>query len=653
MISAAVGLHANVLVVPVGVITGGVRSEVQVTVLDAVLELPQASMAVNVLICVTIQFAVVAVASEKVRLVTGPQTSVAVAVPSAALISAAVGLHANVLVVPVGVITGGVRSEVQVTVLDAVLELPQASMAVNVLTCVTIQLAVVAVASEKVRLVTGPQTSVAVAVPSAALISAAVGLHANVLVVPVGVITGGVRSEVQVTVLDAVLELPQASMAVNVLTCVTIQLAVVAVASEKVRLVTGPQTSVAVAVPSAALISAAVGLHANVLVVPVGVITGGVRSEVQVTVLDAVLELPQASMAVNVLTCVTIQLAVVAVASEKVRLVTGPQTSVAVAVPSAALISAAVGLHANVLVVPVGVITGGVRSEVQVTVLDAVLELPQASMAVNVLTCVTIQLAVVAVASEKVRLVTGPQTSVAVAVPSAALISAAVGLHANVLVVPVGVITGGVRSEVQVTVLDAVLELPQASMAVNVLTCVTIQLAVVAVASEKVRLVTGPQTSVAVAVPSAALISAAVGLHANVLVVPVGVITGGVRSEVQVTVLDAVLELPQASMAVNVLTCVTIQLAVVAVASEKVRLVTGPQASVAVAVPSAALISAAVGLHANVLVVPVGVITGGVRSEVQVTVLDAVLELPQASMAVNVLACVTIQFAVVAVASRK
>ena len=325
MISAAVGLHANVLVVPVGVITGGVRSEVQVTVLDAVLELPQASMAVNVLTCVTIQFAVVAVASVNVRLVTGPQPSVAVAVPSAALISAAVGLHANVLVVPVGVITGGVRSEVQVTVLDAVLELPQASMAVNVLICVTIQSAVVAVASVNVRLVTGPQPSVAVAVPSAALISAAVGLHANVLVVPVGVITGGVRSEVQVTVLDAVLELPQASMAVNVLICVTIQSAVVAVASVKVRLVTGPQPSVAVAVPSAALISAAVGLHANVLVVPVGVITGGVRSEVQVTVLDAVLELPQASMAVNVLICVTIQSAVVAVASEKVRLVTGPQ----------------------------------------------------------------------------------------------------------------------------------------------------------------------------------------------------------------------------------------------------------------------------------------------------------------------------------------
>jgi hypothetical protein len=85
----------SVLVVPVGVITGGVRSDVQVTVLDAVLELPQVSIAVNVLICVTIQPAVVASASEKVRLVTVPQPSVAVAVPNAALISAAVGLHAK------------------------------------------------------------------------------------------------------------------------------------------------------------------------------------------------------------------------------------------------------------------------------------------------------------------------------------------------------------------------------------------------------------------------------------------------------------------------------------------------------------------------------------------------------------------------------
>jgi hypothetical protein len=41
-------------------------------------------------------------------------------------------------------------------------------------------------------------------------------------------------------------------------------------------------------------------------------------------------------------------------------------------------------------------------------------------------------------------------------------------------------------------------------------------------------------------------------------------------------------------------------------------IVTGPQASLAVAVPSAALISEAEGLHPRVFVVPVGVITGDV-----------------------------------------
>ena len=51
--------------------------------------------------------------------------------------------------------------------------------------------------------------------------------------------------------------------------------------------------------------------------------------------------------------------------------------------------------------------------------------------------------------------------------------------------------------------------------------------------------------------------------------------------------------LPQPSTAVNVLTCVTVQPEVVAVASDEVRLVIAPQASVAVAVPRAAVISVA------------------------------------------------------------
>jgi hypothetical protein len=58
---------------------------------------------------------------------------------------------------------------------------------------------------------------------------------------------------------------------------------------------------------------------------------------------------------------------------------------------------------------------------------------------------------------------------------------------------------------------------------------------------------------------------------------------------------------------------------------------------VAVAVPSAASICAVVGLQPKVVAVPVAVITGGIRSEVQLTVLDVVALLPQPSMAVNIL----------------
>jgi hypothetical protein len=62
-----------------------------------------------------------------------------------------------------------------------------------------------------------------------------------------------------------------------------------------------------------------------------------------------------------------------------------------------------------------------------------------------------------------------------------------------------------------------------------------------------------------------------------------------------------------------------------------------PQASDADAVPRAAFISAAVGLHPSVVVVPPVVITGGVRSLVHVTLVEAVAELPQPSAALNVL----------------
>src|SRR6266496_2004187 len=320
-----------------------------------------------------------------------------------------------------------------------------------------------------------------------------------------------------------------------------------------------PHPSLAVAVPSAALIFEATGLHPSVVAVPVAVITGGVTSTVQVTVLDAVALLPQASVAVHVLVCDAAQLDVVM----------GPSDDVKVGVPSAALISDAGGLHVRASVVPVAVMVGGVTSTVQVTVLDAVALLPQASVAVHVLVCDAAQLDVVMGPSLDVK-VGVPHPSLTVAVPSAAFISDATGLHPSVVAVPVAVITGGVTSTVQVTVLDAVALLPQASVAVHVLVCDAAQLDVVMGPSDDVR-VGVPHPSLAVAVPSAAFISEATGLHPSVVAVPVAVITGGVTSTVQVTVRDAVALLPQASVAVHVLVCDAAQLDVVMGPSDDVR----------------------------------------------------------------------------------
>jgi hypothetical protein len=62
-----------------------------------------------------------------------------------------------------------------------------------------------------------------------------------------------------------------------------------------------------------------------------------------------------------------------------------------------------------------------------------------------------------------------------------------------------------------------------------------------------------------------------------------------------------------------------------------------PHAAVAVAEPKAALISEAEGLQPSVVTAPVIIIAGGLGALVQVTVVEAVAVLPQASLAVNVL----------------
>ena len=94
-------------------------------------------------------------------------------------------------------------------------------------------------------------------------------------------------------------------------------------------------------------------------------------------------------------------------------------------------------------------------------------------------------------------------------------------------IAPVIIIAGGLGALVQVTVLEAVAVLPQASVAVNVL-----------VSEARMRLLTllhhyndrvgVPQPSVAVAEPRAAVIADEVGLHPRVVIAPVMMIDGGV-----------------------------------------------------------------------------------------------------------------------------
>jgi hypothetical protein len=133
-IVAADGLHPKLKVVPVTIIVGGVTSTVHVAVLDVVAVLPQASVAVNVLVCEREHPLLITLPVEEVT-VGVLQASDAVAEPSAASIAPDDGLHPRFPLagVPVAVRVGAVLSLVHVAVRDAVAVLPQASVAVNIL----------------------------------------------------------------------------------------------------------------------------------------------------------------------------------------------------------------------------------------------------------------------------------------------------------------------------------------------------------------------------------------------------------------------------------------------------------------------------------------------------------------------------------------
>jgi hypothetical protein len=201
------------------------------------------------------------------------------------------------------------------------------------------------------------------------------------------------------------------------------------------------------------------------------------------------------------------------------------QPSVAVAVPRAASISEAEGLQPSVVVVPLAVMDGPLRSRIHVTVVEAVAELPQPSEALKVLVC----------DAEHEVVTTGPSetitagvlhAAVAVAEPSAALISEADGLQPRVATAPVIIIVGGLGTLVHVTVVEAVAVLPQASTAENVLV-LEAEHEVVDITPSLDVIVAVLQPSLAVAAPRAALISEARGLQPRVVTAPVIVITGG------------------------------------------------------------------------------------------------------------------------------
>jgi hypothetical protein len=297
------------------------------------------------------------------------------------------------------------------------------------------------------------------------------------------------------------------------------------------------------------------------------------------------------------------------------------------------LIWAAVGLQPAFNVVPEAVMSGAIVSTTQVMVRDVLDTFPQASAAVKDLVCVRLQ--PLEMIFPSMNDITGvPQLSVAKAVPSAALICASVGLQPAFNVVPEAVISGAVVSTTQVMVREVVEIFPQASVAMKVLVCV--RLHPLGMIFPSLNDITGvPQLSVAEAVPSAALIWAAVGLQPAFNVVPEAVMSGAVVSTTQVILRDVPDTFPQASVAVKVLVCVRLQPFIITVPS--LNDTTGvPQLSVAEAVPSAALICAAVGLQPAFNVVPEAVISGAVVSTTQVMVREVVEIFPQASAAEKV-----------------
>src|SRR5207342_695587 len=460
--------HSMVAATGTEVNTGAVLSSTVITC-EAVAVLPQASVAINVLVRVySLAHVPGALASVEVML-TAPHASLAVGVPNDG-----VSGHSMVAATGTEVNTGAVLSSTVITC-EAVAVLPQASVAINVLVRVY-SLAHVpgALASVEVML-TAPHASLAVGVPNDG-----VSGHSMVAATGTEVNTGAVLSSTVITC-EAVAVLPQASVAINVLVRVY-SLAHVPGAEASVEVIdTAPHASLAVGVPK-------LGVKGHSMVAAAGteVNTGAVLSSTVITC-EAVAVLPHASVAINVLVRVY-SLAHVpgALASVEVML-TAPHASLAVGVPKHGVKG-----HSMVAAAGTEVNTGAVLS-VTVIVCEAVAVLPQASVAINVLVRVYSLAHVPGVDASLVVIVTVPQASLAIAVPNA-------GVSGHSMVVAAGIVvnTGAVLS-VTVIACEAVAVLPQASVAINVLVRVYSLAHVPGVDASLVVIVTVTEASLAIA----------------------------------------------------------------------------------------------------------------------------------------------------------
>src|SRR6187399_1712696 len=484
------GVSGHSIVAAAGIVvnTGAVLSSTVITC-DAVAVLPQASVAVNVLVTVYSLAHVPGVEASLVVMFTVPQASLAIAVPKD-------GVSGHSIVAAAGIVvnTGAVLSSTVITC-DAVAVLPQASVAVNVLVTVYSLAHVPGVEASLVVMFTVPQASLAIAVPKD-------GVSGHSIVAAAGIVvnTGAVLSSTVITC-DAVAVLPQASVAVNVLVTVYSLAHVPGVEASLVVMFTVPQASLAIAVPKD-------GVSGHSIVAAAGIVvnTGAVLSSTVITC-DAVAVLPQASVAVNVLVTVYSLAHVPGVEASLVVMFTVPQASLAIAVPKD-------GVSGHSIVAAAGIVvnTGAVLSSTVITC-DAVAVLPQASVAVNVLVTVYSLAHVPGVEASLVVMFTVPQASLAIAVPKD-------GVSGHSIVAAAGIVvnTGAVLSPTVIT-WDAVAVLPQASVAVNVLVTVYSLAHVPGVEASLVVMFTVPQASLAIAVPkdgvSGHSIVAAAGIVVN------------------------------------------------------------------------------------------------------------------------------------------